>query len=680
MKLIIKTFLATILPVFVFAQTQQKEIDSLRAALQNSADDTLRMVITNNLAFAFTESNSDSAIFYYNKAAMLADKLGLKIDEVSELDMKGYILSTQRNYPQSLSTFLKAKKIAEDPASEKNTWHLPKGSTPRSERLEWLGWINNDMGPLYEYTGNFDNELAGYQNAKRIAQSIHNNGLLTYVYVGLAHFYMITNQLDSALFYEKKAEAVITYNGGKYGALPLNTLGKIYQKKGKLDSSRIAFINAIKINQKVNNLSNLGDSYLNISDLYRTEKKSDSSQFFARKAVNTYKKTLRPDGLVNAYNLLYSIFEAENNKDSAFTYLKLASSLNDSLNNAERKNLLAYQNVGFDEQLRLEELQKEKIQTENRIRMYAMLAGIFVVMLIAFLLYRNNRNRKKANETLQKQKEEIELQKKNAEQTLGELKSTQAQLIHSEKMASLGELTAGIAHEIKNPLNFVNNFSEISNELINEMTEELQKGNNEDALDIAKDLKQNLEKINHHGKRADSIVKGMLLHSRGTSGKKTPTGINNILDEYVNLAYHGMRAKDKEFNITIEKDYDKSVEKINVVSQDISRAFLNIINNACYAANEKKKMTGDDFSPTIKVSTKNLNDKVEIRIADNGNGIPDKIKDKIFQPFFTTKPTGEGTGLGLSLSYDIVTKVHGGELKVETKDGEGAEFIIIIPK
>jgi signal transduction histidine kinase len=273
----------------------------------------------------------------------------------------------------------------------------------------------------------------------------------------------------------------------------------------------------------------------------------------------------------------------------------------------------------------------------------------------------------------------LEEAKAAVEATLKELKSAQAQLVHSEKMASLGELTAGIAHEIKNPLNFVNNFSEVSSELIDEMIEELEKGNNEDVFDIVKDLKQNLEKINNHGKRADSIVKGMLLHSRGSAGEKTPTDINDLLEQYVNLAYHGMRAQNKDFNITIERDYDKTLEKIKVVPQDISRVFLNIINNGCYAANDKKKKGSDGFSPTIKVSTKKLKDKAEIRIKDNGNGIPEKIKDKLFQPFFTTKPTGEGTGLGLSLSYDIVVKQHGGEIKIESKEGEGAEFIITLP-
>jgi signal transduction histidine kinase len=271
----------------------------------------------------------------------------------------------------------------------------------------------------------------------------------------------------------------------------------------------------------------------------------------------------------------------------------------------------------------------------------------------------------------------LEDAKNKIEVTLSELKSAQAQLIHSEKMASLGELTAGIAHEIKNPLNFVNNFSEVSRELLDEMKIEIENKNIDEVIELIEDLKQNLDKINQHGKRADSIVKGMLLHSRGTSGEKTPTDINDLLDQYVNLAYHGMRAQNKEFNIVIEKDYDETLEKINVVPQDISRVFLNIINNACYAAYDRKKKNSDDsFSPTLMVSTKRLNGKVEIRISDNGNGIPKDILDKIFQPFFTTKPTGEGTGLGLSLSYDIVTKVHSGDLKVETKENEGSKFII----
>ncbi|MES1213921.1 MAG: ATP-binding protein [Bacteroidota bacterium] len=293
---------------------------------------------------------------------------------------------------------------------------------------------------------------------------------------------------------------------------------------------------------------------------------------------------------------------------------------------------------------------------------------------------------------------ELTKQKEALEKTLHELQSTQTQLIQSEKMASLGELTAGIAHEIQNPLNFVNNFSEVSVELLNEMKIELKKGNTEDVLYIADDIIHNLEKINHHGKRADSIVKGMLQHSRKSTGQKEPTDINAMADEYLRLSFHGLRAKDKSFNAKMYTEFDKSIGKINIVPQDVDRVLLNLYNNAFYAVTDKKKLLAaasaeaekkDSLSiktiadkyyePTVWVTTRKLGNRVEIRVKDNGNGIPQNVLDKIFQPFFTTKPTGEGTGLGLSLSYDIVTKGHGGELKVETKEGKGSEFIVLLP-
>jgi signal transduction histidine kinase len=263
-------------------------------------------------------------------------------------------------------------------------------------------------------------------------------------------------------------------------------------------------------------------------------------------------------------------------------------------------------------------------------------------------------------------------------QSMVHLKETQKQLIQSEKMASLGELTAGIAHEIQNPLNFVNNFSEVSNELIDEMKEELEKGDISEAKAIAEDVKQNLDKIVHHGKRADAIVKGMLQHSRKSTGQKELTDINALADEYLRLSYHGLRAKDKTFNASMKTDFDETIGKVNVISQDMGRVLLNLYNNAFYAVAEKKKDSMNGYEPTLFVSTKKLDGKVEICVKDNGNGIPQKTLNKIFQPFFTTKPTGEGTGLGLSLSYDIV-KVHEGTLKVETKEGEYTEFYIELP-
>ncbi|MCX6219939.1 MAG: ATP-binding protein [Bacteroidia bacterium] len=264
-------------------------------------------------------------------------------------------------------------------------------------------------------------------------------------------------------------------------------------------------------------------------------------------------------------------------------------------------------------------------------------------------------------------------------QSLEDLKSTQSQLIQSEKMASLGELTAGIAHEIQNPLNFVNNFSEVNTELIGEMEEEIDKGNLDEAKKIAKDIRENQQKINQHGKRADSIVKGMLQHSRSSSGIKELTDINLLADEFLRLSYHGLRAKDKSFNASLKTDFDPAVGKIRVVTEEIGRVILNLLNNAFYAVTERKKLNAEGYEPTVTIGTKMVGDRIEIRVSDNGYGIPQKVLDKIFQPFFTTKPTGQGTGLGLSLSYDIITKGHDGQLMVETNEGVGSTFIINLP-
>jgi len=315
--------------------------------------------------------------------------------------------------------------------------------------------------------------------------------------------------------------------------------------------------------------------------------------------------------------------------------------------------------------LQQEQAKKEAVREyKSRIKIYSLAAGLAGLLILIFILYRNNRQRQIAN--------------KKIEKSYTDLKATQAQLIQSEKMASLGELTAGIAHEIQNPLNFVNNFSEVNTELIDELENEIHAGNKEEAISIVKDIKENEQKINHHGKRADVIVKGMLQHSRSSTSQKEPTDINKLADEYLRLCYHGLRAKDQFLNATIQTDFDQSLQKINIIPQDIGRVLLNLFTNAFYAVTEKKKQKGEDYEPTVTLSTKKSGDKVEIRVKDNGIGITQKVLDKIFQPFFTTKPTGQGTGLGLSLSYDII-KAHGGEIKIETKEKEGSEFIIQLP-
>ncbi len=305
---------------------------------------------------------------------------------------------------------------------------------------------------------------------------------------------------------------------------------------------------------------------------------------------------------------------------------------------------------------------------------YTIFALTFAALIWAFIAYRS-RKLKEQNKILE---EKVEQRTHQLNLSLQNLKDTQAQLVQSEKMASLGELTAGIAHEIQNPLNFVNNFSEVNTELIDEAEREISNGNMAELKSIFNHIRENEKKISNHGRRADSIVKGMLLHSRSGGGMKEPTDINSLADEYLRLSYHGLRAKDKSFNATLKTDFDKSISKINIIPQDISRVLVNLYNNAWYAVAEKSRLQKQGYEPTVTVSTKNAGSYIEIHVADNGNGIPQKVVDKIFQPFFTTKPTGQGTGLGLSLSYDIV-KAHGGELKVVTKEGEGSEFIVQIP-
>jgi len=341
---------------------------------------------------------------------------------------------------------------------------------------------------------------------------------------------------------------------------------------------------------------------------------------------------------------------------------------------------------------------------------YFSTARLLAIIWLVAILFNQSRQRKAAEkERIKRQKEDelnraiairkVELeelvaertaelteQKEQLEQTLAELTATQSQLIYSEKMASLGELTAGVAHEMQNPLNFVNNFSEVSIELLDEMKTEIENGNKENAMSVAEEIKQNLEKIVHHGKSADNVVKGMLLHSRKSLGTKELADINALADEYLRLSYFSLRAKDKSFHATMKTDFDKSLSadssgigKVNVYPQELGRVILNLINNAFYAVRVKMKKNIPGYVPTVSVTTKRVGEEVEIVVRDNGTGIPSSALSKIFQPFFTTKPTGEGTGLGLSLSYDIVTKVHGGELTVETEEGEFTAFTVRIP-
>ena len=675
-QLIILMFL--LLSAFVEAQPQKGNLDSLQLYLKNAANDTIRMDALIQLVSYYYNNNTDSSDFYLGQSLSIAQKLKLKLNEAGIISSQAFHLSWT-NYPKALELSLQALKLAEDPASEQNTWKLPVGHSPHVERLSTLAWTYFNISQLYGNTGNTEKQIVSLLKAINIAQSLRDSVLNMLANLNLGNVYLDNlKKTDSALYFEQRALSLFSESGSgdkdDIGWV-FGSIGAIYIEKGNFNLSRDAFQKGLQSMQEQNNLAGVGGLSLSLSGLYNKIDKPDSSLMYAYKALESYKIFKDRKGIANAYSSLSSAYDKQKRTDSAFAFLKLATALHDSLNNVERKNLLAYQNANFDEQMRVKKLEDEKIQTRTKIRIYAMLAGIAVFMAIAFLLYRNNRHRKKANELLQKQKEEIAEQKENLEQTLVDLKSTQSQLIQSEKMASLGELTAGIAHEIQNPLNFVNNFSDVNTELVDELQSELKSGNTKEAIAISNDIKENEQKINHHGKRAGDIVKGMLQHSRKSTGIKEPTDINALADEYLRLSYHGLRAKDKSFNATMKTDFDETIGKINIIPQDMGRVLLNLFNNAFYAVNEQKNKNLISYEPTVSVTTKKSDNDVIITVSDNGNGIPQNIVDKIFQPFFTTKPTGSGTGLGLSLSYDIV-KAHGGEIKVETKEGEGSEFII----
>jgi two-component system NtrC family sensor kinase len=677
-----------ILLVSLIGNAQQVDVNTLKQALQKSTSDSDRVLLNLNVSDFYIETNSDSALFFAKQALKIAEKNNQKVAEADALTVIAYQLSSSGKLGESLKCLQQAFTLIIDTKTDANSWSLDAPS-PRLKRLVTLSRVHNDFGNLMVLTQNAEQEIFHYKQAATIADEIGNATWSEITDQNLGETYLRLNQIDSAFYFAKRSESLFIKYGSRqneYGWI-LNTLGDIYLKKNNVLLAREYYHQGVKRSQENNNMASLTWGYFMLTSYFLSVKDKDSSIYYSNKTIESLR--LLGFGYLDenknmgtAYENLYRSFQLANKSDSANKYQELALITKDSLYKKRIKSLAEFQNLTFDEQLRLQNLKNERVEYENKIRTYALLSGIIVFILIVFFLLANNRNRRKANELLLKQKEEIELQKDNVEKTLGELKSTQAQLIQSEKMASLGELTAGIAHEIQNPLNFVNNFSEVNKELIGEMREEIAKKNFEEVDQIAKDIAENEEKINHHGKRADSIVKGMLQHSQKSTGAKEPTDINALADEYLRLSYHGLRAKDNSFNAAIKTEFDESIGNINIIPQDIGRVLLNLYNNAFYAvappAGGGILHSAKNESPTVWVSTKKEDDKVLIIVKDNGNGIPQKIADKIFQPFFTTKPTGQGTGLGLSLSYDIV-KAHGGEIKVETEEGEGTTFIIQLP-
>jgi len=650
---LIVVVLLLLLHSFAFSQAR---IDSLQRQLSVAKGDTNRINAQINLCIRYRLGNTDSSLMYGQQALESAQRIGYIRGQISVLGFMCIVMEQRGNLPKSLELGFKSLQLAED-------HHLEDLAGPALDGIGEVYIILKDYSKAISYLRRYIFNQENGTNDEGLAYAYYDTGV---AFAGL-------NKLDSANWYEQKA--IQTF--AKYDQeepLVYQALGDIKMKSGNSQEALDYYQESLRISLRKNESRALAYAYYKIASFYKNANRPDSAIYYAQKGLQESQLINQKKTILEASALLSELYEGTDTKTS-LQYLKIANAYKDSIFGAG--NIEAVQTLVAREEDRQKEIKAAKIAYKSQLREYLLIGGLVILLLVAFFLFRINRKEKAAKKLLQNKNEVIE-------QTLKDLKATQAQLVQSEKMASLGELTAGIAHEIQNPLNFVNNFSEVSSELLDEMKDELTTGNGQQAKAIADDVKQNLEKIIHHGKRADGIVKGMLMHSRASTGQKEPTDINVLADEYLRLSYHGLRAKDKTFQAKFETHFDKTIEKISVLPQDIGRVLLNLFTNAFYSVTKKNKQHPEGYEPCVSVSTKRVKDKsgsyrIEIRVRDNGMGIPQKVMDKIFQPFFTTKPTGEGTGLGLSLSYDIVTKGHGGELKAETQEGEFAEFIILLP-
>jgi len=640
---------------------ENKIIDSLKNALALSSADTSRAIIMVELSANYRFSKPDSGMVYGKRAFDFSNQIGYERGISLALGYQSLNHAWLGDFPAALKNAFEGLEISE----------RTQDDSGKGLQLNVIGMVYFELGE-YQTAEIYFRRQKEINNDSQIRKALERQA---YALTDLGEVLIYQGKLDSASYYQHSAIDAFKRAGRIVDPLCFSRLGDIEIRKHNIPKAKAYYHEGLQLSVINSQQRAISEICVKMARLYKNEGTLDSAIFYAKKGIAVASSINQKRNMLAAAKLLAEIYEPIDT-GLALSYYKQADSIRNGMFGAG--NIQAIQALITKEEERKSELKLAEESFNNRLRMNALMGSTFTLAVIAFFLVRNNRQNKKA--------------KKKIESAYDQLKSTQSQLIQSEKMASLGELTAGIAHEIQNPLNFVNNFSEVNTELIRDLKSEIRKGNIEEVNAIAKDIESNEGKIVHHGKRADAIVKGMLQHSRASSGQKEPTDINALCDEYLRLSYHGLRAKDKSFNAKFETDFDSSLPKLNVVPQDIGRVVLNLINNGFYAVSERLRQAQPDnnnvtlslskgdihYEPTVTVSTKKVGDKVEIKVSDNGNGISDAIKEKIFQPFFTTKPTGQGTGLGLSLSYDIV-KAHRGDLNVESKEGEGSEFVIQLP-
>jgi signal transduction histidine kinase len=631
-----------------------KKIDSLKYVLATAKDDSIRIYTLSGLGFNYQVINIDSALKYTYAGISLAKQKGDFRNEANLLATLSGIMSQQGKFAEALDLLFRSLKIAED-----------------NDLTYEIARAYRRLGGVYFDLENYSKAISYGLIALKLDDEKKYKSAAT-DHISLANAYDKMGNIDSALVH---ANIAISQSDNVKGIIQTayRIAGDIQIKKSNFQQADSLLHKGLALSQENSDFLTCSEIYSSIATMFLKRNKKDSAHLYALMGFEYGKKVSYKKGIMLSASLLAELYESTE-PAVALQYYKIVAAEKDSLFGVA--NIQTIQNLITHEEKKQQELEDNRVSYRNSLKLYGLLTGIVSLLVIAFILYRNVKQKQKANVLLQHQKEKVET-------TLTELKSTQAQLIQSEKMASLGELTAGIAHEIQNPLNFVNNFSDVNKELVDELQQELKAGKIEDAIEISNDIKANEEKINHHGKRADAIVKGMLQHSRTSSGQKEPTDINALCDEYLRLSYHGLRAKDKSFNVTLKTDFDANSGLVDIVPQDIGRVLLNLLTNAFYAVSEKKQSATQmqpaaKYEPTVSIGTRRMKDQVEIKVSDNGKGIAPNIADKIFQPFFTTKPTGQGTGLGLSLSYDII-KTHGGEIKMDTKENDATIFTIVLP-
>jgi two-component system NtrC family sensor kinase len=679
----IKLYTISLLIVFatnLSAQNESFKIDSLRKILTTETYDTNKVNTLLKISFIyFNQNNNDDALHFAKDALSVATKI--KDDSIAAECYFG-IATIEGNGMDNRYEAIK------NYYSALNLYEKMNNKLHSAICLSWIGFN-------YFYQENYDVSSDAFFKALKLCKDAGSdkNYTTAFSYIYLANIFLIQNELKKALTFDSIGlKTSIAVNNKQLSADAYSCMGDILIKQNllrlSLNKSRLNSLNEAQENyfESLNNyreygdISGIGDEFNNIASTYIKLNNFSAAKKYSDSALENAKVVQFKDNFEETYLIEAQLDSATGNFKHAFDSYKRYLLYRDSIKSEKnmKQFLQASLQYDLDKKEALAKAEQDKKDEEaKRIKnqQYFAIASLGVlvlaVVIVAFIQFRNNKQKQKANIVLEKQRQKVEA-------TLSELKTTQQQLIQSEKMASLGELTAGIAHEIQNPLNFVNNFSEVNTELSDELQQEAERGNIDEIKIIAKDIRENSEKINHHGKRADAIVKGMLQHSRSGTGVKESTNINAIAAECLKLSYQSMRSKEKSFEAKLQTDFDDTVKKIPLVQQDIVRLLINLFNNSFYAVNEKSKHNIEGYEPTVTVSTKKINDNVVLTVMDNGKGIPQKVVDKIFQPFFTTKPTGQGTGLGLSLSYDIV-KAHGGEIKVDSNEGEFTEFVIQLP-